>query len=44
MEIGYDQAEEVSALMQAAGFSQVKVKKDLAGLDRVVAGVYDRCA
>lgn len=44
MEIGYDQAEEVCALMRAAGFSQVEVKKDLAGLDRVVIGVYDRCA
>lgn len=44
MEIGYDQAKEVCALMQAAGFSQIEVKKDLAGLDRVVIGVYDKCA
>lgn len=44
MEIGYDQAEEVCTLMREAGFSKVEVKKDLAGLDRVVAGVYDKCA
>lgn len=37
-EIGYDQAEAVSKLMEAAGFEQIIVKKDLAGLDRVVSG------
>lgn len=40
-EIGCDQAEAVSELMREAGFAQVKVKKDLAGLDRVVFGVYN---
>lgn len=40
-EIGYDQAREVSELMQQAGFSDVQVRKDLAGLDRVVSGRYD---
>ncbi len=37
-EIGYDQGEAVSEMMRAAGYSQVKVIKDLAGLDRVVIG------
>ena len=39
-EIGHDQGEAVSSLMKEAGFSEVTVKKDLAGLDRVVFGVY----
>ena len=39
-EIGYDQGEDVSRLMREAGFADVTVKKDLAGLDRVVFGVY----
>lgn len=38
-EIGYDQAEEVSRLFESAGYTEVTVKKDLAGLDRVVSGV-----
>lgn len=37
-EIGYDQAEKVSSLMQEAGYQEVRVCKDLAGLDRVVYG------
>lgn len=39
-EIGYDQGEAVSQLMKEAGYTEVVVKKDLAGLDRVVSGVY----
>lgn len=39
-EIGYDQGGDISMLMRKAGFSDVTVKKDLAGLDRVVFGVY----
>ena len=39
-EIGYDQAEDVSGLMRSAGYAEVRVKKDLAGLDRVVYGRY----
>lgn len=39
-EIGHDQGEDVKQLMEDAGFLQVGVKKDLAGLDRVVFGVY----
>ncbi len=41
-EIGYDQAEPVKALMESAGFAEVTVVKDLAGLDRVVYGTYIR--
>ena len=39
-EIGYDQAEDVTELMEARGFEEISVKKDLAGLDRVVYGRY----
>ena len=37
-EIGYDQGEAVSEMMKSAGYVQVEVIKDLAGLDRVVVG------
>ncbi len=37
-EIGYDQAEDVSQLMEEAGYKEVMVVKDFAGLDRVVYG------
>lgn len=37
-EIGWDQGMSVKALMEASGFINVTVKKDLAGLDRVVYG------
>lgn len=37
-EIGYDQGEAVSELMRGAGYQEITVKKDLAGLDRVVIG------
>ena len=40
-EIGHDQGEDVKNLMENAGFSRVSVKKDLAGLDRVVFGEYN---
>ena len=39
-EIGYDQGEAVKKLMEDGGFKEVKVIKDLAGLDRVVLGIY----
>ena len=39
-EIGHDQGSAVKNLMEQAGFTEVVVKKDLAGLDRVVFGVY----
>ena len=41
LEIGHDQGKEVSELLTEAGFTGVTVKKDLAGLDRVVFGVYN---
>ena len=37
-EIGYDQREAVAGLLEAAGFTDVRCVKDLAGLDRVVTG------
>lgn len=40
-EIGADQGEAVQSMMCEAGYTHVAVKKDLAGLDRVVSGVYD---
>lgn len=40
VEIGCDQAKDVSGLMEERGFKDICVKKDLAGLDRVVCGRY----
>ena len=37
-EIGYNQGKDVKLLMENAGFGDVKVVKDYAGLDRVVYG------
>ena len=37
-EIGYDQGEAVSEMMKMSGYTDVRVVKDLAGLDRVVIG------
>lgn len=37
-EIGFDQGEQVSELMREAGFLDVQIVKDYAGLDRVVYG------
>lgn len=39
-EIGHDQGEDVSELMKEAGFSDIKLVKDLAGLDRVLLGYF----
>lgn len=41
-EIGYDQGNDVKALMEAAGFLEVQIVKDFAGLDRVVYGRYQK--
>ena len=38
LEIGYDQGAAVSKLLEHHGFQRVEVKKDLAGLDRIVLG------
>ncbi|MGN0169974.1 MAG: peptide chain release factor N(5)-glutamine methyltransferase [Lachnospiraceae bacterium] len=35
-EIGYDQGAEVSELLKEQGYQDIQVKKDLAGLDRVI--------
>lgn len=37
-EIGYNQGEAVADLMRMTGFVNIRIKKDLAGLDRVVYG------
>lgn len=39
-EIGYDQAADVTEMMRGQGFDEIHIKKDLAGLDRVVYGRY----
>lgn len=40
-EIGHDQGAAVSELMEQAGFLEVQVTKDYAGLDRVVSGILE---
>lgn len=40
LEIGYDQGLSVPRLLEEQGFCEIEVKKDLAGLDRVVKGIY----
>ena len=43
VEIGAEQGAAVSDCMKQWGYTEVTIKKDLAGLDRVVSGVYDTC-
>jgi release factor glutamine methyltransferase len=38
LEVGDGQAAEVSALLEAAGYADVEIRADLAGIDRVVMG------
>lgn len=38
MEIGYNQADDVTKLLSEQGFEEIDVIKDLAGLDRVIKG------
>ena len=40
LEIGYDQGEAVIGLLEDAGFTNVRVVKDLPGKDRVVCGCW----
>ncbi len=42
LEIGHDQGEAVSQMMEAAGYEEPQVVKDLAGCDRVVLGRKER--
>lgn len=37
-EIGFDQAKDLKNLLESYGFEDIQIKKDLAGLDRVVYG------
>ena len=39
-EIGCEQAEQVKNIMELSGFEEIEIKKDLAGLDRVIVGKY----
>lgn len=41
-EIGYDQADAVRKIMRDAGFTDIAVRKDYGGNDRVVKGFYGR--
>ena len=40
LEIGFDQGQAVRELLETAGFTEVQVVQDYAGLDRVVHGIY----
>lgn len=40
LEIGYDQGDDVKKLLEEAGFTEVQVKKDLPGNDRVVRATW----
>ena len=39
-EIGYDQGEALRSLLAAAGYTEIGIRQDLAGLDRVAFGKY----
>ncbi|MFV0343597.1 MAG: peptide chain release factor N(5)-glutamine methyltransferase [Anaerocolumna sp.] len=41
-EIGYNQGKDVTDLLKEAGMSEIKITKDLAGLDRVVSAQYKK--
>ena len=41
-ETGFDQGKDVSVLLEEQGYEEIQVKKDLAGLDRVVMGRYNK--
>lgn len=40
LEIGYDQYEDVCGFLQNGGFSEIELRKDYAGLDRVIKARY----
>lgn len=41
LEIGYDQGEALERILKCNGFSQIRIVKDYAGLDRVACAVYE---
>lgn len=41
-ETGYDQAQAVKIMMEEAGYTEVEIVKDFAGLDRVVHGIMNK--
>lgn len=41
LEVGHDQAARTAALLQARGFSEIQVKRDYAGIERVVSGTIE---
>lgn len=43
-EIGWDQAQAVSALLEQEGFARIRTVKDMAGMDRVVGAVWGAAA
>lgn len=43
-EIGYDQGADVKKMMEEAGYAEVEVVKDFAGLDRVIHGILNKSA
>jgi release factor glutamine methyltransferase len=38
LEVGMGQAADVAAVLRAAGFGTIETRRDLAGIERVVAG------
>jgi release factor glutamine methyltransferase len=40
MEVGANQAQEVTLIMRALGYTEVSITKDLAGIGRVVSGIW----
>ncbi|GMQ63924.1 peptide chain release factor N(5)-glutamine methyltransferase [Vallitalea maricola] len=41
-EVGYDQSDEVKKILNALGYTDIKIYKDLTGINRVVAGAYNK--
>lgn len=41
-EIGFDQAKDVSEILQKNGFSDIKITKDLSGLERAVTAFFSK--
>ncbi|GKX28031.1 release factor glutamine methyltransferase [Vallitalea longa] len=41
-EVGYDQGIDVKNILEALGYDDIRIYKDLAGINRVVAGAYNK--